>query len=203
LSELTLVVGTESTWSIRALLCVSISGLCCDEIIVDLGNGAYKEQLKEYSETMLVPVLVHNSVNVHDSLAIAEYINELTNGALYPKDKSERAIARSLCAELHSGFMHLRSACPFTFEQRAAVIVTPDIASELNRLKSIWCSAQGSFMYKSAGVVDAFYSVLAYRLSSYGFEFDGKAGLYQQSLLNWRLFQETINRASDWRDNGA
>lgn len=203
MSELKLVVGTDSTWSIRALLCIKISGLSCEEIVINLADDTYKEQLKKHSETMLVPVLIHDSLNVHDSLAIAEYINELSSRSLYPVAPNERAMARSLCAELHSGFMHLRTVCPFTLEQAPAVILTDQIETELSRLKSIWSSAQGLFMYKNAGVVDAFYAVLAYRLSAYGIEFDGKAGQYQQSLLHWSLFKEAIDQANYWRKNSA
>jgi len=198
-----LIVGTDSTWSIRALLCVKISGLSCGEIVINFDDDTYKAQLKKHSETMLVPVLIHDLLNVHDSIAIAEYINELSNRSLYPVAPNERAIARSLCAELHSGFMYLRSACPFTLEQVPAVTLTPQIETELRRLKSIWSSAQGLFMYKNAGAVDAFYSVLAYRLSSYGIDFDGKAGQYQQSLLNWSLFKEVMDKATCWRKNSA
>jgi len=198
LSSIKLVVGTDSTWSIRAWLCLKISEQASEDIVINLGHDSYKQQIKKHSATMLVPVLIHDSLNVHDSLAIAEYVNELSDGALYPNSVIERAQARSLCAELHSGFMNLRSACPFTLEHNPAAIMTPEIVAELNRLTSIWSSAQGSFMYQKAGVVDAFYAVLAYRLSSYGIELAGDAGRYQQSLLSWSLFKEAINQARDW-----
>ena len=198
MNELQLVVGTDSTWSIRASLCLQISGLHCHETVINLSDNN-KTRLKQHSATMLVPVLIMGELKIHDSLAIAEYINELSSGSLYPESSNERAIARSLCAELHSGFNQLRSTCPFYIDQTSTIIITPELDTELTRIKNIWSSAQGEFMFKNAGAVDAFYAVLAYRLASYGINFDGKAGLYQRALLDWHLFKDVMIKANDWR----
>ncbi len=110
-------VGVGSTWSIRALLCAKITGISVDIKVINLSSQASKTELLHVSEAGLVPVLIasdDHSVVVHDSLAIAEYFNELSNGALYPEDRNARAKARSLMAEIHSGFGAIRSCYPFS-----------------------------------------------------------------------------------------
>ena len=75
-----------------------------------------------------------------------------------------------------------------------------NIDNELERVESIFKNATLPYMYESAGIVDAFYSVLAYRLQKYGIEFSGKAGEYQTSLLNWSLLKVAINQCQTWKN---
>lgn len=138
---------------------------------------------------------------IHDSLAIAEYFNEYSKGELYPNSSPERALARSLCSELHSGFMNLRSHCPFSLEQVTPLLAFNNgIDNELTRLEKIFGSAHLPFMFNSAGIVDAFYSILAFRLNAYGINLQGKAGEYQKSLLNWSKLKEAIKLAQSWKN---
>lgn len=195
--ELNLLVGVESSWSIRALLCIKMAGLDCNDNVVSLGGD--KKRLKALSETQLVPVLHHGPIKVYDSLAIAEYINELKAGTLYPAARNKRAIARSLCAELHSGFQALRASCPFTFGPAGPVERSASLNYELKRLEFIFSAAIGPFYYSEPSIVDAFYAVLAYRLNCYGIVLSGAAGEYQQALLEWDVFKSGINQARAWQ----
>ena len=96
--------------------------------------------------------------------------------------------------------MSLRSQCPFSLEQVTPLLeITNDIDNELTRIEKIFGSAQLPFMFNSPGVVDAFYSILAFRLKAYGIEFQGKAGAYQQSLLNWSNLKDAIKLAQSWK----
>ena len=194
-----LVVGTLSTWSLRAFICSQIAGIKLDLIPINLEVQDYKAKVLKYSPTGLVPVLLADNIAIHDSLAIAEYFNECSNGALYPKDQSERALARSLSMEMHSGFMNLRGQCPFTFDKVSPLEnLTDAIKKEIERVEIIFAQAKGPFMFDQAGAVDAFYAILAFRLKAYGIVLSGKAGEYQYSLLNWALLKETLALASKW-----
>jgi len=195
-----LTVGTDSTWSLRTWICSELAQLSIDINVIDLSDSDYKSEILEYSVTGLVPSLTVGTLVIHDSLAIVEYFNECCDGTLYPKLKAERAIARSLCAELHSGFMNLRCQCPFSLgyvEPLSAF--SDDINNELTRIESIFELAQLPFMFESAGIVDAFYSLLAFRLTTYGIKLQGKAGAYQESLLNWSKLKQAIKLAQDWK----
>jgi len=196
-----LTVGTDSTWSLRAWICSQLAQLNVEVNVVDLTKSNYKSEIFMYSQTGLVPSLNEGTFDIHDSLAIAEYFNECSIGTLYPSSGSERALARSLCSELHSGFMNLRSQCPFSLEPVAPLLEFSDgIQNELTRIESIFELAELPFMFSSAGVVDAFYCILAFRLNAYGINLQGRAGSYQDSLLNWSNLKQAINVAQSWKN---
>ena len=196
-----LTVGTDSTWSLRVWICSQLAQLDVELNVIDLTNPDYKSEIFKHSVTGLVPSLDEGTVVIHDSLAIAEFFNECSKGALYPRSNSERALARSLCSELHSGFMNLRSQCPFSLEQVTPLLeFNTDIDNELSRIEKIFGSAHLPFMFNSAGVVDAFYSILAFRLKAYGIKLQGKAGEYQESLLNWSNLKQAIELAKSWKN---
>lgn len=194
-----LICGTESTWSLRAWMCAHLVGVPFEEQVIPLGTPGYKAELLKHSDTGLVPVLDTGRVRIHDSLAICEYLNELAEGTLLPADGDDRAYARSLCAELHSGFPVLRTECPFASNGKGKVVKTPEIEKELERLEAIFAGAQLPFMYDRAGMVDAFYAIMAYRLARYDIVLSGRAGDYQRSLLDWDLLKAAVARAIGWR----
>ena len=190
-----LISGTDSTWSLRAWLCARVAGFEPNVIRIDLTASDYKRQILMYSPAGLVPVLIHEDNVIHDSLAIAEYLNELSDGKLYPQNRSDRALARSLCAEMHSGFPHIRETCPFTQEE-VGPLTEPDemTSSELGRLSEIFASAHLPFMLSAPSAVDAFYAVMARRLTHYGVMLEGKAGEYQRSLDDWSLLNSAFDQ---------
>lgn len=194
-----LIVGTDSTWSLRVWICLQLVNVDISEQVIDLSSANYKPEILKYSPAGLVPALVNETFVIHDSLAITEYLNEYSNGDLYPKNIRERALARSLCAEMHSGFANLRRQFPFTLKSVSnKVEMNKDLRNELTRIEAIFELAEIPYMFESAGAVDAFYSILAFRLKSYGFTFQGKAGEYQNSLLNWSLLKKAITQAKQW-----
>ncbi len=162
-----LTVGTDSTWSLRVWICSQLTQVDVQVNIIDLTGSDYKSQIFKHSVTGLVPALNVGTFVVHDSLAIAEYFNELAQDGLYPSSSYERALARSLSFELHSGFINLRSHCPFTLEQVTPLLESNiDIKNELSRVAEIFSSAHLPFVFDDAGIVDAFYAILAFRLNS-------------------------------------
>ncbi|RBO83339.1 glutathione S-transferase N-terminal domain-containing protein [Marinomonas aquiplantarum] len=188
-----LVVGTLSTWSLRAWLCSQLAGANVKLQGIDLQSESDKAELRKLSPTGLVPALLIGDIVVHDSLAIAEYFNDFSDGALYPLSALEKAVARSLCAELHAGFVTLRQECPFSLQPVTPLTeISSDLRHELNRVDEIFCQAKGPFMFDSPGAVDAFYGILAYRIADYDLPLSDKAKHYQQALLAWPLLQQAI-----------
>ncbi|WP_445356096.1 glutathione S-transferase N-terminal domain-containing protein [Microbulbifer sp. EKSA008] len=197
-----LITGTDSTWSLRVWICAQIAGLDLEIKAIDLSSLNYKSEVLKYSQAGLVPVLLLEDTYIHDSLAIAEYFNELSKGILYPSSNTERAQSRSLCAELHSGFIALRSNCPFTLDKsNSSPDINSGIQTELKRIEDIFSKAKLPFMFDSAGAVDAFYAILAYRLYVYNISLSEKATKYQQSLLEWPILQQAIDLAAEWRNS--
>jgi glutathione S-transferase len=199
-AKIVLVVGDLSTWSLRAWLCMKLAEIEFNEIVIPIGKAGYREQLAQYSSTGLVPVLIDGDLTIHDSLAIAEYINEYSNGVLLPRDKGNRARARSLTAEIHSGFSAIRSLCSFTLEEVHNFDYKKELDPEVARLQALWSKANGPFYFgQQTGMVDAFNAVMARRLLSYDILLQGKAAEYQNALLSWNLFVDGMNAAKRWR----
>jgi glutathione S-transferase len=168
--------------------------------VIDLDEPENKEILRRKSVTGLVPVLNHGSLHLYDSLAISEYLNELSNGALFPDALKNRAIARSLCSELHSGFTNIRSELPFSLKpNRHTSIDRKKIANELDRLVTIFESATLPFMFDKESAVDAFYAVMAFRLKQYGVILEGKADQYQDSLIEWQRMKKAVQEMNKWK----
>ncbi|WP_411993733.1 glutathione S-transferase N-terminal domain-containing protein [Agarivorans sp. DSG3-1] len=196
--NLTLVVGRDSTWSLRTYLCMQLAELEFSLTAVPLGQAGYQQQLASLSPSLLVPVLRCEDIVIHDSLAIIEFANEQANGQLYPNEARLRAQARSYMAELHAGFLAIRQYLPFQFEKGLPPSLAPKIETELQRLSAIWQQFDGCFAFNKAGALDAYYAVMAQRLTNYGIEFEGAAGRYQQHLVSWPLFQRALVSAKAW-----
>lgn len=143
-----------------------------------------------------MPVLRDGDVVIYDSLSITEYLNEIKPGLLYSGDAALRATERSLCAELHSGFAAIRRQMPFVASGKTApVSLSAGAETEIGRIAAIFAASLGDFYRGSTpGAVDAFYSVMAYRLASYGIHFPGRAGDYQIALTEWPLFRTSLSR---------
>ena len=142
---MTLISGTDSTWSLRAWLCARVAGFTPEGIRIDLTAADYKTQILKYSPAGLVPVWTEGELVIHDSLAITEYLNEISGGRLYPSGTGERALARSLCAEMHSGFANIREQCPFTQQEVPPLQASGEpIRKELERITDIFAQAEAS-----------------------------------------------------------
>jgi len=189
-----LFIGTVSTWSLRALICARLADISIQTTFFNLADENDRRRLKQISPTALVPFLRDDQLEVHDSLAIAEYLNEKTSGRLYPEDPACRALSRSLCAEIHSGFINVRREMPFSpSDQCPAHILSDSTQNEVERLTQIFSLSQGEFMWGDRPTaVDAFYAVMALRLASYQVYLGGAAGEYQRRLIAWPLFNDAL-----------
>ncbi|MGI1678249.1 MAG: glutathione S-transferase N-terminal domain-containing protein [Cellvibrionaceae bacterium] len=198
IGNISLVVGVGSTWSMRAWMSLNLAGINFEEIVIPLGGNDYKTVLSKHSDTMLVPVLRASNIKIHDSLAIAEFANELSDGALYPEDLSARAVCRSLCAELHSGFTLIRNNCPYYLDGKKTYSSTAELEKEVSRIEEIWSKAEGEFYFGTPSLADVFYSVMAHRLFNYDIQLGEDAKQYQNSLLEWDLFKSALEQAKVW-----
>jgi glutathione S-transferase len=196
--KLKLLIGNRnfSSWSLRAWLIVEYSGLPCDVELIPLNQPETRTRLRAASPSAKVPVLVDKTIVVWDSLAIAEYIAEQApNAGIWPTDSVARATARSLCAEMHSGFTLLRENLPMdlTGSSPHAAVETPALRVEVDRILDIWSgrfdSGRGEFLFGGFGAVDAFFTPVATRFRTYGIKLSGEAARYASALLSWPAYR--------------
>jgi len=116
---LTISSKNYSSWSLRGWLLCRMAGLEFTEEVVPADDPANRAELLLLSPSILVPCLTHDGIKIWDTLAIAEYLNEINPKAgLLPNDRAARARCRSICGEMHSGFGNLRSALPMKLKIR-------------------------------------------------------------------------------------
>ncbi|MET4579847.1 glutathione S-transferase family protein [Ottowia thiooxydans] len=181
---LKLYIGNKnySSWSMRPWVLLKQSGIPFEEEMVRFdsfeADSQFKRALQALSPTGKVPLLVDGALAVWDTLAIAEYLAEaFPEKQLWPKDTKARAHARSACAEMHSGFSALRSACPMNIEASlphiGALVLRdqPSVGADLRRLCSLWDEALsnhgGPCLYGDFSIADAYFAPVVMRIKTY------------------------------------
>ena len=171
-----LVIGNKnySSWSLRPWLAARHAGIEFDEIRIALDTPETAVQLYHYSPSCKVPVWREGDLVIWDSLAICEYFAEQVP-ALWPTAAVARAVARSVSAEMHSGFAALRAGMPMNARaQGRNVPVTPEIATDIVRIATIWSDcrsrfgAGGSWLFGAFSIADAMFAPVALRFATYG-----------------------------------
>lgn len=191
---LQLVIGNKnySSWSMRPWVLMRHCGLHFDEIKLrfDFADGsAFYRDLARYTPAGRVPVLVENGFAVWDTLAIIERLAELLpDQPVWPRDARERARARSLCAEMHAGFVALRQHCPMNIEASLPEVGARLLAEQaalrrdLQRIATMWGDALrdsgGPFLFGEFGAADAFYAPVVARCRSYALPLPGALQAY-------------------------
>jgi glutathione S-transferase len=197
--SLALVIGNKnySSWSLRGWLVLELSGAPYEELMVALYEADSRARLLAHSPTGKVPVLKTEEGPLWDSLAIAEYLAECFPEAhLWPRGQYARALARSICAEMHSGFVALRSHLPMDLARDQALVELPaEAQADIQRICELWadCRARfgqdGPFLFGHASIADAFFAPVAARLRSYRVSLPEEAGAYVQTIYQWPAFQ--------------
>ena len=201
MADITLVIGNKnySSWSLRAYLALAHAGVPFDEIVIPLKEPGTRATILKYSPSGTVPVLKHGAVTVWDSFAIAEYLADAFPASrLRPETLEARALARSICAEMHSGFAALRSALPMnvrsSFPQRKP---TQEAQADISRIAAIWrdCrkrfgeaaseSSGGPFLFGHFTAADAMYAPVVSRFRTYRIELDEVCRAYADAV--WAL----------------
>jgi glutathione S-transferase len=193
----TLYVGNKnySSWSLRGWLATKLSGAPFREVAIRL-RGTYNPDNRAFSPTALVPALHDGTTAVWDSLAISEYLAERHPG-MWPADPVARAWARSIAAEMHSGFAALRNDMTMCIRERLDVRPWSDaLVVNIARVEEIWLEsrrrhgAQGPFLCGAFSLADVFYAPVAFRFQTYLVRPAGEAGIYLNALLGHPLLRE-------------
>lgn len=203
MSDLTLVIGNRnySSWSLRPWILLRHLALEFREVQIQLDTPATKDRIEQYSPSGRVPVLLDGDLRVWDSLAICEYAAELAGGG-WPRDPRARAVARSVSAEMHSGFINLRMEWPMNARARnRRTIITPGLEADVDRVDEIWndCrrrfGAAGPWLFGEYSVADAMYAPVVLRFNTYGARVSETARWYMAAALEDAAMQSWLAAA--------
>lgn len=200
-----LVVGSKrwSSWSLRPWLALKAAGVTFDEEVIPLRQPDTPGRIAKYSPSGRLPFLRDGEVNVWDSLAICEYVAEMLPGAyLWPRERDARAVARSISAEMHSGFPGLREHLSMDVTRTIPLPEVPAAAqADIARVQRIWndCRSrfgqEGPFLFGAFTIADAMYAPVATRFRTYGVALDQPCGDYVEAIFALPAMQEWIAAA--------
>ncbi len=193
-----LIIGDKnySTWSLRPWLVLTAFQIPFEETLVRLRRPETRAEILRHSPSGKVPALKAGDLLIWDSLAIIEFLAEhYPNAGLWPSDAGARAIARSVSAEMHSGFADLRNICPMDFVN---VYAFPDASDgllrDIARIVEIWTDcrrrygAGGEFLFGAFSAADAMFAPVASRFTTYQVDLarfgdDGTAARYRDTMM--------------------
>jgi glutathione S-transferase len=207
---LKLIIGNKaySSWSLRGWLAAKQSGLPFEEMVVPLYDADWDKRREgdEFAPSSgKVPILWDGDVVVWDSLAIVEYLNEKSGGTrFWPQDEAARAMARSMAAEMHSGFAALRRKHSMNVRQ----VFPPkkpddDVLADLTRIMELWAQArarfggEGQFLFGDFGAADIMYAPVVTRIVTYGLPIARFATAYLDAVLRHPFMQDWIAAAQE------
>jgi glutathione S-transferase len=199
---LTLVIGNKnySSWSMRPWLAMRASGIAFEEVFIPLytDNKADKDRILGFSRSGKVPSLVDGDITVWDSLAIIEYLAErFPEAKLWPEDRAGRALARSISAEMHSGFLPLRNECGMNLHRPiGAVTLSADARANIARIEEIWTDCRtrygkaGPYLFGAFTAADAMYAPVVHRFRTYAIKVGPLAQAYMETMMALPAFAE-------------
>jgi len=189
--ELLLIMGNKnySSWSLRPWILMKHVELAFAERVLPLDTPEFARDIAVASPTKRVPVLQHGPLLVWDSLAICEYVCELS-GRGWPTERTPRAIARAACAEMHAGFSILRSQWPMNARATdRRTTPSPERSAEIARLEQLWdeCrkrfGAGGPWLFGEYSAADAMFAPVVLRLRTYGAQVRETTATYMATVL--------------------
>jgi glutathione S-transferase len=209
MAQFTLVIGNKnySSWSLRAWLALKHLGVGFHELLIPLDTPDARGELERHGPSGRVPVLRAGDLTVWDSLAICEFAAELT-GRGWPHAREARAVARSVCAEMHSEFASLRSLWPMNARARnRRTAMTAALAADIERIDEIWndCrhrfGAGGPWLFGAEyTIADAVYAPVVLRFNTYCAQISDTARWYLATVLEDGALQQWLQaaRAEPW-----
>lgn len=203
---LKLVIGNKnySSWSMRPWLALRASNIDFEEVSIPLYTGeADKKRILGFTRSGKVPVLVDGDVTVWDSLAIIEYAAErFPEALLWPEDRASRAHARSISAEMHSGFAALRNECGMNLHRPVrAIPLSDDARADIARVQEIWTECRerharfGPLLFGSFSGADAMFAPVVHRFLTYAIEVAPAVRDYMNAMTALPAFQEWTRAA--------
>jgi glutathione S-transferase len=199
---LKLVIGNKnySSWSMRPWLALRASNIPFEEIFIPLytDNPSDKDRILDFTRSGKVPCLIDGDVTVWDSLSIIEYLAErFPEAKLWPDDRAARAHARSISAEMHSGFLPLRNECGMNLHRPIrSVPLSADARANIARIDQIWSecrtrhSKSGPFLFGAFGAADAMFAPVVHRFRSYAIDVTPAAKAYMDTMMALAAFVE-------------
>ena len=200
-ATLTISSKNYSSWSLRGWLLARLAGLEFDEIVVPPDDAAAKAEILLLSSSILVPCLRHEGAVVWDTLAIAEYLNEIKPEAgLLPADRLQRARCRSICGEIHSGFANLRASLPVNLKGYfPGFKIWSRAQADIDRIITIWneslAESGGPFLFGSRTMADAMYAPVVTRFKTYDVKLAGRIADYADVIMAMPEMREWIAAA--------
>src|ERR1700742_4716665 len=200
-TTLTISSKNYSSWSLRGWLLAKFAGLEFDEIVTAPDDASARAEMLLLSSSILVPCLRHDGATVWDTLAIAEYLNEvMPQSRLLPEDRILRAHCRSICGEIHSGFTTLRASLPVNLKGHFPNFkIWSRAQADIDRVCTIWrdCLAEsgGPFLFGERSMADAMYAPVVTRLMSYEVKLEPRLKPYADMILAMPEMQEWIEAA--------
>lgn len=200
-----LIIGNKnySTWSLRPWLLMREAGIDFDEQRIILDTATTAGEIAAFGAGRTVPILQLGDLTIWDSLAICETVAERwPEKRLWPEDADIRAYARSICAEMHSGFQMLRECMPMNCRAMGRKVPLPDdLTDEIDRVIAIWShchkhfSKDGGWLFGDFSVADAMYAPVVLRFRTYGINLPESAGFYPHRVLESKAMQEWLAAA--------
>ena len=203
MSEATLTLSSKnySSWSLRGWLMAKLAGIEIEEVIVEPNDADARAEILLLSPSILVPCLTYDGVKVWDTLAIGEFLNEIAPEAgLLPKDRAKRAHCRSICGEMHSGFISMRQALPMNIKGHFAKFkVWSKAVADIDRITAIWreclTSYGGPYLFGGISLADAMYAPVVSRFRTYDVALDQACQDYADRIWALPAMQEWIEAA--------
>jgi glutathione S-transferase len=197
MAEFTLVIGNKnySSWSLRGWLMARIAGVDFDEVLVPLDQPDTAVNIRKHSPSGKVPVLIHRGLTIWESLAIAEYLNDMKPEAwVWPPAVAARAHARAVAAEMHAGFAELRSNMPMNIRASCpGKGMTPAVRADIERITGLWRDARkrfagaaprdDGFLFGPFTAADAMYAPVVTRFRTYGVKLDSESEAYCNAVM--------------------
>jgi glutathione S-transferase len=207
---LKLIIGNRaySSWSMRGWLACKQSGEEFEELVVPMFDREWERRREgdEFAPSLgKVPILWDGDIVVWDSMAIIEFLADRHGPALYwPEEEGARAVARSMAAEMHSGFSNLRRELPMNVRKsfRAKEVSEP-VREEVDRVLQLWAQARarwggtGDFLFGEWCAADMMYAPVVTRFITYGIKVPNFAGAYMKCVLSQPHVAEWIDKAQD------
>jgi glutathione S-transferase len=203
-----LVIGNKnySSWSMRPWVLLRQAGIAFEEVQLKFGDHQGRltvPGIEKYSAAGKVPVLVIDDEPVWDSLAIAETVAErFPDKQLWPGDAKARAHARSICAEMHSGFQALRGKMPMNIRKRyPGKGLTAESQRDIDRITAIWTQCRerfgsaGPLLFGHFTIADAYYAPVVMRFQTYAVNLPPAAQAYCEAVLSLKAVREWIDGA--------
>ena len=203
---LTLVIGNKnySSWSMRPWIALKACNIAFDEVSIPLYTGeADKQRILKFSRSGKVPVLVDGDVTVWDSLAIIEYVAErFPEAQLWPEDRASRAHARSVSAEMHSGFAALRNECGMNLHRPVGPKeLSADARADIARIQESWAECRerygklGPYLFGAFSAADAMYAPVVHRFRTYAIGVSLPVRDYMATMMALPAFQQWTRAA--------